>query len=135
MSAGSAGTNPSDYLGPLEARIMDDVWEHGASKVNDVQARLNEGQRRPLAYNTVMTTLVRLAEKGYLIRQRDGRAYVYAPRYTKEGFLRHHATVASQELVEDLRSVAVAGFFDSIKTDPELVEELAQLLREHRGDM
>ena len=34
---------------------------------------------RPLAYTTVMTTLVRLHAKGVLTRRRMGRAFVYSP--------------------------------------------------------
>ncbi len=38
----------------------------------------------PTAYTTVMTTLVRLCEKGALIRDRRGRAFVYAPAAAPE---------------------------------------------------
>jgi predicted transcriptional regulator len=41
---------------------------------NDVLAELAPG----LAYTTVMTTLARLATKGALQRELDGRAYVYS---------------------------------------------------------
>jgi len=38
----------------------------------------------PTAYTTVMTTLARLREKGALIRERRGRAFVYAPAAAAE---------------------------------------------------
>jgi len=38
----------------------------------------------PTAYTTVMTTLARLREKGALIRERRGRAFVYAPAAAPE---------------------------------------------------
>ena len=89
------------YLGPLEQRIMVDVWEHGPSTVNDVLERLNEGGRRSLVYNTVMSTLARLASKGYLERERDGRAYVYRGD-GPEAFLRSQAASTTRELIQDL---------------------------------
>lgn len=38
---------------------------------------------RPLAYNTVMTTLDRLYKKGLLTRSKRDRAYHYAPRLSR----------------------------------------------------
>jgi len=38
----------------------------------------------PTAYTTAMTTLARLREKGALIRERRGRAFVYAPAAAPE---------------------------------------------------
>jgi predicted transcriptional regulator len=40
-----------------------------------------------LAYTTIMTTLDRLYRKGLLLRAKDGRAYMYATRYTRAELL------------------------------------------------
>ena len=58
---------------------MDVVWERGDSNVRDVTARL-----RSLAYTTIMTTMVRLHEKGLLDRSLNNRSFVYRPRIAKE---------------------------------------------------
>ena len=52
---------------------------HGLS-VREVRSGLGDG----LAYTTVMTTLDRLYKKGLLERQRDGRAFRYAARASRE---------------------------------------------------
>jgi predicted transcriptional regulator len=67
----------SDYLGPLERRVMQQLWEHGAQTVGDILERLNGASERKLAYTTVMTILVRLREKGYASRIQTGRTYTY----------------------------------------------------------
>jgi predicted transcriptional regulator len=41
-----------------------------------------------LAYTTVVTILTRLFEKNALSRERDGRAYRYAPVADEAGYLR-----------------------------------------------
>jgi predicted transcriptional regulator len=68
------------FFGRLELRALDVLWRrNGAASVRDVQAELPG-----TAYTTVMTTLDRLHRKGVLERQKEGRAFVYRPRYSRE---------------------------------------------------
>ena len=64
-------------LGPLEQRVMAQLWGHGAQSVGEVLEALNAEGGRALAYTTVMTILVRLHEKGYLSREKVGRHFRY----------------------------------------------------------
>lgn len=66
-------------MGHLERTVMETLWERGRGNVRDVVRWLG----RPLAYNTVMTTLDRLHKKGMLDRVKRDRAYFYAPRLTR----------------------------------------------------
>jgi predicted transcriptional regulator len=67
-------------LGPLETDVMDVLWNCGEGNVRDV----NQHLRRPLAYTTVMTTLDRLYKKGLLSRRKFERAFIYAPRLSRQ---------------------------------------------------
>src|ERR1700749_621802 len=72
-------------LGELEAVIMDRLWEWGRpALVRDVVAEL--GKDRPLAYTTVMTVMENLYRKGWLRRERDGRAWRYEPTGFRSGY-------------------------------------------------
>jgi predicted transcriptional regulator len=65
-------------FGDLEAAIMDVVWsapDDDGLLVRDVLARLNED--RHLAYTSVQTVMDILYRKGWLTREKDGRAYRY----------------------------------------------------------
>jgi len=73
--------SPENSLGPLEADIMQVVWKRQMATVQDVFETLSA--ERSIAYNTVMTVMSRLAQKGILYRQKQGRAYVYSPTTTK----------------------------------------------------
>lgn len=66
-------------LGELEARVYEIVCEGGPQNVAEVSATLQAADRK-LAYTTVMTVLTRLWEKGFLIRKKRSRAYVYEAR-------------------------------------------------------
>jgi len=70
---------PSPNLTEAELRLMDIVWEKGAATVNEVAESLPGDP--PLAYNTVLTTLRILEQKGYLAhtKSKEGRAFIYEP--------------------------------------------------------
>ncbi|HEX3875776.1 MAG TPA: BlaI/MecI/CopY family transcriptional regulator [Bryobacteraceae bacterium] len=77
-----SGENPNGMpaLGPLEADVMDVLWNTSEANVRDVIQHL----ARPLAYTTVMTTLDRLYKKGLLTRRKSERAFIYAPRLSRQ---------------------------------------------------
>lgn len=64
-------------LGPLEMQILGLLEGSGELSVQDLQASLRRGGHE-LAYTTVMTVLVRLHEKGLVVRTKEGRRYLYA---------------------------------------------------------
>jgi predicted transcriptional regulator len=76
-----AKKNPK-RLTPLETLIMDCVWDMSEATVRDVQERLH--RKKPMAYNTVLTMMRILREKGFLESERDGRTDVYRPRIERE---------------------------------------------------
>jgi BlaI family transcriptional regulator, penicillinase repressor len=55
---------------------MEVLWDKGRATVADVTEALPPP---PLAYNTVLTTMRILEQKGYVRHQEEGRAYVYEP--------------------------------------------------------
>ena len=64
-------------LTEAELRLMNIVWDKGTATVGEVAAAL-PGEPA-LAYNTVLTTLRILEQKGYVrhTKPREGRAFVY----------------------------------------------------------
>jgi BlaI family penicillinase repressor len=56
-----------------ESDVMAVLWQHGPSTVAEVRQRL----RDDLAYNTVLTMLRILEEKGYVGHEEEGRAHRY----------------------------------------------------------
>ena len=64
-------------LTEAELRLMDVLWNRGASTVGEVAEALP--RKRSLAYSSVLTTLRILEQKGYVRHEQRGRAYVYHP--------------------------------------------------------
>jgi predicted transcriptional regulator len=72
-------------FGDLEAAIMDVLWAARAPvRVREVAEQLNRD--RPLAFNTVQTVMEILYRKGWLERSKDGRAYLYVARRTRDEY-------------------------------------------------
>ncbi len=64
-------------LTEAELRLMKILWRRGESAVTDLVAAMPEGE--PLAYNSVLTTIRILEQKGYVEHRQEGRAFVYRP--------------------------------------------------------
>jgi predicted transcriptional regulator len=67
----------SNTLTEAELRLMKILWRRGESAVTDLVEALPEGEQ--LAYNSVLTTVRILEQKGYVEHRQEGRAFVYLP--------------------------------------------------------
>jgi predicted transcriptional regulator len=72
-------------FGELEAVIMQGIWAHdGPVTVRDIFDELVA--ERPIAYTTVMSTMDNLHRKGWLTREREGKAYRYTAVASREEY-------------------------------------------------
>lgn len=70
-------------FGELEAVIMDRVWCRAEPvTVRSIFEELSND--RPIAYTTVLSTMDNLHKKGWLTRERVGKAFQYRPVLTRE---------------------------------------------------
>src|SRR5271167_2883322 len=67
----------SNTLTEAELRLMKILWRRGESAVTDLVAAMPDGEE--LAYNSVLTTVRILEQKGYVEHRQEGRAFVYWP--------------------------------------------------------
>ncbi|PVE11522.1 BlaI/MecI/CopY family transcriptional regulator [Streptomyces scopuliridis] len=72
-------------LGDLEAEIMDRFWTwNRPATVREVVDDIN--RVRPVAYTTVMTVTNILYSKGWLLRDKQGRAWLYTTVRSREAY-------------------------------------------------
>lgn len=64
-----------------ELRIMEVLWRLGRGSVAEVSEAMPPP---PVAYNTVLTTLRILEQKGHVAHEEAGRAYIYYPLIARE---------------------------------------------------
>jgi predicted transcriptional regulator len=67
----------SNTLTEAELRLMKILWERGESAVGELVAAMPDGTA--LAYNSVLTTIRILEQKGYVQHRQEGRAFLYIP--------------------------------------------------------
>ena len=119
-------------LGKLEREIMEEIWRRGETSVREIHAAFNERA----AYTTLMTTLDRLHKKGLLDRRKDGRAFLYAPRVTREEFTHSIARDIIAGLLgktDGETKPILACIVDAVgERDSEMLDMLEKLLREKR---
>jgi predicted transcriptional regulator len=118
-------------LGPLETHLLELLWERArAATVRDLQ-----GACPQRAYTTILTTLDRLYRKRLLRRHRDGRAFAYEPRCSREELLSERV---SGQLAELLGARQQSGAILSTlvravrETDAALLDELDALVQQER---
>lgn len=76
------------FLGDLECEIMELVWKQANPTVTVRNIYDSLRKQREIAYTTVMTTMVRLSEKGLLnIVDKVGLANCYSPAQNREEFI------------------------------------------------
>lgn len=119
------------FFGSLEAQIMEIVWLHEQVTIKKVQALLDE----ELSFNTVMTVLNRLHEKGHLQKTITGQGRVrttcFQPVQSKEQFIQEQTRIVTEGLVHEYGHLVVNQLVDAMQhADPELMEVLEARLDE-----
>jgi predicted transcriptional regulator len=121
-------------LGQLEASVMGVVW--GAEDpvcVEDVRSAL--ASSKEAAYTTIMTTMDRLYKKGFLTRERRGKAYYYTARVTQAEM----GTTVTKQVIDGLLKTfaepAISYFVEALgDSDPQKLDSLAALIARKRAE-
>jgi predicted transcriptional regulator len=115
--------------GELQAQAMAALWRLGAGTVEQVRGELPSRYRG--AYNTVQTVLNRLADRGLLEREREGRGFVYRPRLSEAEYLSGTIKRTLAGASSDARQAALASIIGGLR--PEEAADLEELARQARS--
>lgn len=117
-------------LGPLEAEILQIIWDLGTVTVKDVHARILSNPERELAYTSVTTVLQRLAQKGWLACDKQGKTHLWKALITREEAQALRAYEQLNQFLAIGNPDVVATFADQLdQTSVEQIEAIAQRLR------
>ncbi len=112
----------NEVFPPLELKIMHILWELRQASVAAVQEKLDP----PLAYTTVQTMLNRLAKKGKITRQLEGRAYLYSPAVTQAKATSHALRDLIDRIFGGSSEQLVISLLNTRQIDPEALAELSR---------
>ena len=121
----------SSTLTEAELRLMEVLWQKGRATVAEVTEALPPP---PLAYNTVLTTMRILEQKGYVDHQEDGRAYVYQPLIQREDAAKSAVgNILAQFFGNKSGALALRLVEDKRPSDEEL-QRLKRLIEQYEED-
>jgi predicted transcriptional regulator len=110
---------------------MEVLWRRSPASIREVWDEVK--LKRPLAFNTVMTVMNRLVEKGLLRREDRRGSYRYLPRVSREVFLARVSHDVAEGLIQGFGDIAVAQFIEILQEfDPEKLAALERLILERR---
>ena len=124
------GQGVGQVLGDLESTVIRAVWDSPDSSARQVLESFSG--RRNLAYTTIVTVLDRLYKKGLLKRRKEGKAFLYSPRLTREEFNQAVTRDVLAGLLKERSRPTLATFVELVATDESLLERLEELVRQKK---
>lgn len=113
-------------LPDAELAVMQALWDCKAPAARaDIETRLRS--ERAMAQTTLLTLLARLAEKGFVAVEKDGRRSLYTPLVTQHDYLSAQSRRFVKKLCGGSMSAFASALCDSGLSRAEL-DELRELL-------
>ncbi|HEX8310564.1 MAG TPA: BlaI/MecI/CopY family transcriptional regulator [Chthoniobacteraceae bacterium] len=109
-----------------EWTIASVVWAEDGLTANEIADRLPKSVRWKL--KTINTFLTRLVAKGVLTAERDGRAFRYHTRISRERCVRAESKSFLQRVFNGAAAPMLAHFCETADLTPEQIEELRLIL-------
>lgn len=110
------------------------LWTRGESAVGDLVAAMPADE--PLAYNSVLTTIRILEQKGYVRHRQEGRAYVYIPCVAEQEAGRWEVRHMMQRFFGNSRERLLLSLLGDDEVTPEELRRLKEAIaaaEEDRG--
>ena len=104
-----------------ELEVLKVLWSAGPATVRDVAAALKK-QRRRLAYNTVLTLLSRLRDKGYVTADKTDTAHQFHAVVTREDLLGSSLSALADRICDGTASPLVHALVRGQLTRQELAD-------------
>ncbi|MBC5824404.1 MAG: BlaI/MecI/CopY family transcriptional regulator [Candidatus Eremiobacteraeota bacterium] len=118
-------------LGPLQAAIMECLWQHGPQSPVELHKLL--GKKQEIAYTTVFTELSRLSKKGAVRKQVRSSQTRYEATASKETFITSMVNKVLGGLIDAHGAAAIHGFVDIVADDARALDQLSRLVRAKRN--
>jgi predicted transcriptional regulator len=113
-----------------ELKIMRLVWDLGEATVSDVIEAMPK-EKRP-AYNTVLTIMRILEQKGYLRHVKAGRAHIYRPVVSQRQARRKAVRHMVANLFDNSPEQLLLSILENEKLSPAEIARLKQMIDSSR---
>jgi BlaI family penicillinase repressor len=113
-----------------ELEVLNVLWDRGPSTVREVMDAL--AASRPRAYTSVMSLLNVMTDKGLLVREPQGRAFVYRPKVDRQKTRRKMVGQLLKRAFAGSASQLVAHLLDQSQPSSEELEEIRRTIAEYQ---
>jgi len=115
-----------------ELEVLKVLWDRGPSTVRDVMEVLNAD--RPRAYTSVMSLMNVMADKGLLVREPQGRAFVYRPKFEQKRTRGRMVGDLLGRVFDGSAHELVAHLLDQSKPTAEELDEIQRTIAEYQQE-
>lgn len=112
-----------------ELEVLKELWTAGPATVRDVATALRKRRRR-LAYNTVLTLLSRLREKGYVAADRRDTAHLFRALVTRDELLGSSLAALADRVCDGTASPLVLALVRGQRFSADEIAHFRKLLDE-----
>lgn len=115
----------SETLTKAELRLMEVLWQKGSATVQQMLAALPH--KPVLAYNSVLTIVRILENKGYVKHVKDGRAHIYMPMVERQEATRSEIRHLLSRFFKDSHELLVLNILEDQGIEAKELKRLRQL--------
>lgn len=118
---------PRSPVSDAELEVLKVLWDIGPATVREVVAGLPR-RRRKLAYNTVLTLVSRLRDKGYVVADRRETAHVFRPVVSRDDLLGFSLATLADRVCDGTASPLVHALVRSHRFSADEIAHFRKLL-------
>jgi BlaI family transcriptional regulator, penicillinase repressor len=111
----------------LELQILKILWEKSPQLVRDIRDELAK-LGRDIAHTSVITTLNTMVKKRIVIRKKEGNAFLFSPRITREQVSRSVLGDIVNRVFDGSAKAVLLGVFEQNDIDRGELKELRKLI-------
>jgi len=108
------------------------LWQRGESAVSDLVAAIPSDEA--LAYNSVLTTLRILEQKGYVEHRQEGRAFIYTPTVAEREASRSEIRHVLGRFFSNSREQLLLSLLGDEEISPEEIQRMKDAIRDAEPD-
>jgi predicted transcriptional regulator len=118
----------SEHPTGLELEILKVLWEESPLSVRGVRERLESEAERTLTHSSVITMLNIMVRKGFLRRQKEGKAFLFTPKVAKENVSGGFVGDLLSRVFDGSPAAMVLNLLETTDLDGEELAELRRLI-------
>jgi len=118
---------PAEQPTDLELQFLKILWEKSPRPVSEIRDVLAESGR-DIAHTSVITTLNTMVKKRLLARKKEGKAFLFSPRVSREQVSRSVLGDVINRVFDGSAKSVLMGLFEHSDINREELKELRKLI-------